>query len=170
VGMGLLYATSTPGANHSFGPTLTPERLGLKDMLTHKEKGKMNRREQNKYCLLDSMIFCSFSRFGMDDIQQLKLTNAVTGWNYTMEEAITIADRIYTLERLFNLREGFSRKDDSLPWRCMNEPLPDGPARGNTVPLGLMLAEYYRERGWDEETGVPDAKTIEALGLADVVG
>jgi aldehyde:ferredoxin oxidoreductase len=135
VGMGLLYATATPGANHSFGPTLTAERVGLKDMLTYKEKGRMNRKEQNKYCLQDSMIFCSFSRFGMDDAQQLRFTNAVTGWNYSDEEAVNIADRIYTLERLFNVREGFSKKDDSLPWRCLNEPMPDGPAQGNTVPL-----------------------------------
>ena len=107
VGMGLLYATATPGANHSFGPTLTPESVELKDMLTHKDKARVVRREQNKYCLQDSMIFCGFSRFGMDDAQRLKFTNAVTGCDYSNEDSINIADRIYTLERLFNVREGF---------------------------------------------------------------
>jgi len=170
VGMGLLYATATPGANHSFGPTLTAERVGLKDMLTHREKGRINRIEQNRYCLQDSMIFCSFSRFGMDDLQRLRLTNAVTGWNYSDGEATTIADRIYTLERLFNIREGFSKKDDALPWRCLNEPMPDGPAQGNTVPLGPMLTDYYRERGWNERTGAPEQETIEKLGLAELAG
>ncbi len=169
VGMGLMYATATPGANHSYGPTLTGERVGLKDMLTHKEKGKLNRKEQNKYCLQDSMVFCSFSRFGMDERQQVRFTNAVTGWNYSDEEATMIADRIYTLERLFNQREGFSKADDTLPWRCLNEPLPDGPAKGNTVPLERMLKDYYQERGWNEESGLPERETIERLGLADLV-
>ncbi|HOG18774.1 MAG TPA: aldehyde ferredoxin oxidoreductase family protein [Syntrophales bacterium] len=169
VGMGLMYATATPGANHSYGPTLTGERVGLKDMLTHKEKGKLNRKEQNKYCLQDSMIFCSFSRFGMDERQQLRFTNAVTGWNYSDEEAVLIADRIYTLERLFNIREGFSKADDTLPWRCLNEPLPDGPAKGNTVPLDLMLKDYYEQRGWNQDSGLPEKETIERLGLSDLV-
>jgi aldehyde:ferredoxin oxidoreductase len=169
VGMGLIYATATPGANHSFGPTLAAERVGLKDMLTSKEKGRIVRQEQNKYCLQDSMIFCSFSRFGADDRQRLRFTNAVTGWDYTDQEAVTIADRIYTLERLFNIREGFSKKDDALPWRCINEPLPDGPARGNTVPLERMLQDYYWERGWNQENGSPDPQTIDRLGLGDLV-
>jgi aldehyde:ferredoxin oxidoreductase len=168
VGMGLLYATSTPGANHSFGPTLTPERVELKDMLTHKGKAAMVRREQNKYCLQDSMIFCSFSRFGMDNTQRLKFTNAVTGWGYSNEESMNMADRIYTLERLFNVREGFSKEDDTLPWRCLNEPMPDGPAKGNTVPLEQMLEEYYKERGWNKN-GIPKTETIRRLGLADLV-
>jgi aldehyde:ferredoxin oxidoreductase len=168
VGMGLLYATSTPGANHSFGPTLTPERVELKDMLTHKGKAAMVRREQNKYCLQDSMIFCSFSRFGMDNTQRLKFTNAVTGWGYSNEESMNMADRIYTLERLFNVREGFSKEDDTLPWRCLNEPMPDGPAKGNTVPLEQMLEEYYKERGWNKN-GIPKRETIKRLGLADLV-
>jgi len=169
-GMGLLYATATPGANHSFGPTLTPERVELKDMLTHKEKGRINRREQNKYCLQDSMIFCGFSRYGMDNQQRLKFVNAVTGWNYSDEETSVIADRIYTLERLFNLREGFSSENDNLPWRSLNEPLPDGPAKGNIVPLKFMLAEYYRERGWNEHTGIPETRTLERLGLIHLRG
>ncbi len=169
VGMGLLYATATPGANHSFGPTLTGERVGLKDMLTYKGKGKLNRKEQNKYCLQDSMIFCSFSRFGMDDAQRLRFTNAVTGWGYSDEGATIIADRIYTLERLFNTREGFSKHDDTLPWRCLNEPLPDGPAQGNTVPLNPMLKDYYEERGWNQDSGMPEQETIERLGLSDLV-
>jgi aldehyde:ferredoxin oxidoreductase len=163
-----MYATATPGANHSFGPTLAAERTVLKDMVTHRGKARMNRIEQNRYCLQDSMIFCSFSRFGMDDGQRLRFTNAVTGWNISDEEAVTIADRIYTLERLFNVREGFSRQDDCLPWRSLNEPLPDGPARGNTVPLERMLTEYYQERGWNDETGIPEKNTIERLGLADL--
>ena len=169
VGMGLMYATATPGANHSYGPTLTGERVNLKDMRTSKGKAKLARNEQNKYCLQDSMIFCSFSRFGMDDELRLRFANAVTGWGYSDDEVTLIADRIYTLERLFNIREGFSKADDSLPLRCLNEPLPDGPARGNTVPLAPMLKEYYEQRGWSQDSGFPEKRTIERLGLSELV-
>ena len=168
VGMGLVYATATPGANHSYGPTLTPESVELKDMLTHKDKARVVRREQNKYCLQDSMMFCAFSRFGMDDARRLKFTNAVTGWGYSNEDSINIADRIYTLERLFNVREGFSKENDTLPWRCLNEPMPNGPAKGNIIPLEGMLTEYYRERGWNKD-GIPKKETINKLGLADLI-
>lgn len=168
VGMGLLYATATPGANHSFGPTLTPERIELKDMLTTHKKAGIILREQNKYCLQDSMIFCSFSRYGLDDMLRLDFTNSVTGWEYSQEEALTIANRIYTLERMFNFREGFVRKHDSLPWRSLHEKMPDGPAKGNRVKLEEMLPEYYRERGWDEKTGIPNDQTLEKLGLNEL--
>lgn len=169
VGMGLLYATATPGANHSFGPTLTPERIELKDMLTTHKKAGIILREQNKYCLQDSMIFCSFSRYGLDDTLRLNFTNSVTGWDYTQDEALTIANRIYTLERMFNIREGFGRKHDSLPWRSLHEKMPDGPAKGNRVKLEEMIPEYYRERGWDEKTGIPNDETLEKLGLSELV-
>jgi len=169
VGMGLLYATATPGANHSFGPTLTPERVELKDMLTTHKKAGVILREQNKYCLQDSMIFCSFSRYGLNDTLRLDFTNSVTGWDYTQDEALTMANRIYTLERMFNIREGFVRKDDSLPWRSLHEQMPDGPAKGNRVKLEEMLPEYYRERGWNEETGIPNEETLQKLGLRELV-
>ncbi|BBO72664.1 aldehyde ferredoxin oxidoreductase [Desulfosarcina widdelii] len=169
VGMGLLYATATPGANHSFGPTLTAEKMELKDTLTNVKKGKIVRREQNRYCLQDSMVMCSFSRFGMNDSHRLRFVNAVTGWNFSDEEAILIADRIFTLEKLFNIREGFSKADDNLPWRCLNEPLPDGLAKGNTVPLESMLQDYYADRGWNRDTGIPGKEMIERLGLSDLV-
>lgn len=168
VGMGLLYATATPGANHSYGPTFRKELVDLKDPFTHKGKGRICRNTQNDYCLQDSMIFCSFSRYGFDNTRRLTFIDAVTGWKYSEAEATRVADRIYTLERLFNLREGFTREDDVLPWRSLNEPMPDGPAKGNTVPLEKMLVDYYKERGWDENTGVPRDETLKELGLIDM--
>ncbi len=169
VGMGLIYATATPGANHSYGPTFSAELVDLKDPLTHKKKGKVARDVQNNYCLQDSMIFCSFSRYGFDDKRRFDFVDAVTGWQISEEERTLVADRIYTLERLFNLREGLTRKDDTLPWRSLHEPMPNGPAKGNTVPLEPMLTDYYLERGWDKKTGVPTRKTLERVGLADLV-
>jgi aldehyde:ferredoxin oxidoreductase len=169
VGMGLMYATATPGANHSYGPTFRVELADLKDPFTHKEKGRVVRATQNEYCLQDSMVFCSFSRYGLDNAKRFALLEAITGWHLPEEQRAVTADRIYTLERLFNLREGFTRRDDSLPWRALHEPMPDGPAKGNTVPLDPMLTDYYRARGWDDRTGVPTEETLKRLGLRDLI-
>jgi aldehyde:ferredoxin oxidoreductase len=73
-------------------------------------------------------------------------------------------ERIWNLERLFNQRAGFTRKDDNLPKRMLTEPLPDGPAKGSTVPLDMMLEEYYKLRGWNEQ-GRPTEQKLTALGL-----
>lgn len=94
--------------------------------------------------------------------------DAVTGHHYTEEERVLVADRIYTLERLFNLREGLTKAEDTLPWRSLHEPIPDGPAKGNTVPLEPMKVDYYRERGWDQD-GIPTRETIDRLGLSDLI-
>ena len=165
VGMGLLYATASPWANHSYGPAFRQE---IKDPLTGKGKAKICLENQNSYCVMDSLIYCSFSRYGMDDVSRLQLLSAVTGWNYSQDEFEHQARRIYTVERLFNLREGFGRQDDTLSFRSLAEPMPDGPAKGNVVPLDEMLPEYYSLRGWDE-SGEPKMETLEALGLTEFI-
>lgn len=161
VGMGLLYATATTGANHSIGPTFREE---MKNPLTGKGKAEIVVKNQNNYCLMDSLIYCAFSRYGMDQTMRLQFLSAGTGWDYSLAEAEIQAHRIYTVERLFNLREGFDNKDDTLPFRSLSEPMPDGPARGNVVPLAEMLDDYYPLRGWDN-AAKPTVKTLEALGL-----
>jgi len=95
----------------------------------------------------------------------------VTGVEVTSEELAVAAERINTLARLINLREGLSRKDDTLPWRVMNEPIPDdGPAKGALVTqeeLDLMLDDYYDSRGWTLE-GVPKKEKLEQLGMDEL--
>jgi aldehyde:ferredoxin oxidoreductase len=93
--------------------------------------------------------------------------NDVTGWDLTLEELTQIADRIYTTERAFNCREGVTRKDDRLPWRFMNEPVPEGPLKGMYCPeeeLDTMLDMYYELRGWDAN-GIPTKETLERHGV-----
>jgi aldehyde:ferredoxin oxidoreductase len=75
-------------------------------------------------------------------------------------------DRIWNLERLFNLREGFTRADDNLPPRLLNEPMPEGPAKGHVVELEPLLEDYYRARQWDTH-GVPTPEVLNRLGLAE---
>jgi aldehyde:ferredoxin oxidoreductase len=76
-----------------------------------------------------------------------------------------IGERQVTLKRLFNTREGISRKDDRLPRRFTHDPMPEGPGKGQVVDLEPMLDDYYRLRGWDRETGLPTRDTITRLSL-----
>ena len=92
----------------------------------------------------------------------------VTGFDYTAEEVQTVGERINNLATAFNVREGFSRKDDTLPERLLTEPLPGGAAKGHFISqqeLDLMLDEYYAARGWDKETGAPSREKLTELGL-----
>ncbi len=163
VGMGLIYATAPTGANHSTGPTLGGEKsLGL---TTNKEKPGLVYKNQNSYCLMDSLVICSFSRYGLDDASRLEILEAVTGEHYAAD---LITRRIFSLERLFNIREGFSRSDDSLPWRSLNEPLPEGPSKGNTVRLDELLDKYYPLRKWDPN-GIPTITCLKELDLEEEI-
>jgi aldehyde:ferredoxin oxidoreductase len=89
----------------------------------------------------------------------------------TPEELVVAAERINTLARIINLREGLSRKDDTLPWKVMNEPIPDdGPVKGSVVTqdeLDLLLDDYYESRGWTLE-GVPTKAKLTQLGMEDL--
>ncbi|MFC2007870.1 aldehyde ferredoxin oxidoreductase family protein [Chloroflexota bacterium] len=116
----------------------------------------------------NSMEICHFSYYPFTDSLVDVMTefyNSVTGQNITGGEALRIGERIINLERAFNLREGLSRDDDSLPERMLKEPLPDGPAKGQVVNLEAMLNQYYQLRGWDQKTGFPTRKKLLVLGL-----
>jgi len=79
-----------------------------------------------------------------------------------------VGERIVNLERAFNVREGFSRKDDTLPERLLREPVPRPPSKGQIFELDKLLDDYYTVREWDIETGIPTRKKLEGLGLKDV--
>lgn len=92
------------------------------------------------------------------------LMNYATSAAYTQESLLEAGERIFNLERMFLLQAGFSRDDDTLPKRMLEEPLLDGPARGHVVELDQMLPEFYRLRGWDEN-GTPTPEKLKSLGL-----
>ena len=100
-------------------------------------------------------------------IHQLEILNAVTGWEFSIDDYMTTGERINTYCRAFNVREGITRKDDHLPRRFM-EPLIGGPTDGQRITkeeLDSMLDSYYEICGWDLKTGVPTKKRLEELGL-----
>ena len=98
-----------------------------------------------------------------DELAQMVST--LTGVPYPTEELLKAGERIWNLERLWNLKAGFTSKDDTLPERLLKDPLPSGGAKGQVNSLGQMLPEYYQLRGWDK-VGVPTEKKLKELALA----
>lgn len=97
------------------------------------------------------------------------LYEAVTGIPLSYKDLIEAAHRVTALEKAFNIREGgIGRKDDYLPYRFLDEPMPDGPAKGRVFEADQMLDEYYETKGFEKESGWPFVETMEALGLKKV--
>lgn len=132
--------------------------------------------DEDLYCVIDSMIICKFTRTiwkVYDDIATVY--SLVTGIPMTAEEMGQVGERISNLARVFNIREGLTRSDDSLPERIKTDPIPSGVAKGSITTqkdLDIMLDGYYEARGWTP-MGVPTKAKLEELGLgsyADIIG
>lgn len=163
-GMALGYAVSERGACHLRGAPIT-EVLGGADPLAVDGKAQLFRDHQCESALWNSAVLCCFPGFGMSLKELCQLVNAATGFDYpTVKDFEGMGERINTLCRLFNVREGLSRAQDTLPARNLNQPLPGGPARGQVVDLDPLLDEYYDLMGWDR-SGIPSPETLARLGL-----
>jgi aldehyde:ferredoxin oxidoreductase len=167
-GMGLEYATSNRGACHVRGYLISPEILGLPEKLDpHVTEGKAGWLKifQDFTAVVDSSGVCLFTTFGIGVPQFAKFCNAATGTNMSDAELLEAGDRIYNLERVFNLKAGIDPSQDKLPKRMLEEPLPDGPAKGEVSKLPQMLPDYYEVRGWSSG-GIPTEGKLQSLGLA----
>jgi aldehyde:ferredoxin oxidoreductase len=169
-GMGLTYGTSSRGACHNVGGWTIRDELqsGKYDRYALEGKGDLVKRLQDTRGYLDSLGLCTIPRhpLGFTDQPTGDVLLAVTGHDFTPELA-RIGERIYTLERIVLNREGVRRGDDYLPQRFMQEPVPDGPAKGRVLTremYDVMLDEYYALRGWDSD-GVPTPQRLRALSL-----
>jgi aldehyde:ferredoxin oxidoreductase len=119
---------------------------------------------------LPSCVYMPRGRLAVDFRFWVRAFKATTGVDLTLEEALRVGERLVNLERAFIVREGFRRKDDSMPRRMGEEPVPSrfyGPLKQED--FNKMLDEYYKLRGWDEETAIPTKKKLEELGLGYVV-
>jgi len=167
-GIGLNYATSNRGACHVRGYTISQEVAEWPyavDRLKYEGKAELTKYMQDFTAVIDSSGMCLFTIFGMGYIHDYgPILRAVTGIPYSDEELLKAGERINNLERLFNLKAGFTRKDDTLPPRFLEEPIPSGPSKGEVFELDRMLPEYYKLRGWGED-GVPTKEKLEELGL-----
>jgi aldehyde:ferredoxin oxidoreductase len=167
-GMGLGYATSNRGACHLKAYTVAAEILGLPrqmDPRATEGKAELTKMFQDATATVDATGLCQFLTFGIGLEEILPQLSAATGVTYTMDDLMKIGERIWTLERLWNERSGMTGKEDTLPKRILEEPIPTGPAKGQVNRLGEMLPEYYRLRGWDVDGKITPEK-LKELGLA----
>ena len=161
LGQALAYATSNRGGCHTRAYMIAPEIIGkpkLIDRHTLIGKPGLVCVFQNLSAAIDSLTMCSFSSFALSSEEYSNMLSAVCGLTYTSEDLLRAGERIWNVERLFNLRAGFSRADDTLPDRFFGD---YGIVR---VEFEDALGEYYRFRGWDSE-GVPSERKLRALGL-----
>jgi aldehyde:ferredoxin oxidoreductase len=168
-GQGLLYATSNRGGCHMRGNMLGPEVLGLPKLIDRFQvQGKSSYviLHQDVAAAIDSLVICKFAHMAVSEEYFARALSAVTGLDFSTGDLIRAGERVWNLERLYNLREGFTAQDDTLPPRLLEEPVPDGPSQGWVSKLEPMLTEYYRARGWDNQ-GVPTRKKLEELDLAE---
>lgn len=166
-GQGLVFATGNRGACHETGNMLGPEVLAvprLIDRFATQGKAGIVSFHQDSAAVIDSLVYCKFAGLAVAEEFFARTLSAVTGENFTADDLMMVGERVWNLERLYNLREGFTKEDDTLPDRMLNEPLPDGPSQGFTVKLAPMLEEYYAFRGWDQN-GVPKPEKLEQLSL-----
>ncbi|MDP2662279.1 MAG: ribosomal protein L7/L12 [Dehalococcoidia bacterium] len=127
-------------------------------------KGQLLKKGAVGRILYDSAILCSFALAVLGREVLPPLLQAAWGRSYSLDELEKVGMRILTLERLFNLREGLGRKDDTLPGRLLREPMADGPNQGRVVDLEPLKDDAYAVLGWDAE-GRPTAATLQELGL-----
>jgi aldehyde:ferredoxin oxidoreductase len=168
-GIGLNYATSNRGGAHVNGYTIAAEIVGapLKvDPLTaDRDKVNLTVLFQNLTAAVDSMGICLFTTFALGADDFAPMIAEAMGWeDYSADELLKTGERIYALERFFNSREGFTNKDDTLPPRLIKEKMPEGPVKGEKMPLLEMLKMYYDERGYTKK-GIPSKKKQQELAL-----
>lgn len=166
-GMGLSYATSNRGACHLRGYTVSSEILGIPektDPLSHEGKAGLVKAFQDATAAVDSAGICVFTTFAWTLEHIAPQIAAATGEAYTPESLLEIGERIWNLERRFNMAAGMTAADDTLPKRLLKDAAKTGPAKGMVAPLDKMLPEYYQLRGWTTD-GIPTNETVERLAL-----
>lgn len=166
-GIGLEYAASNRGGCRVRGYMTSPEILGIPakiDPLVTEGKAATLKIFQDLTAVVDSVGICLFTTFaiGLPEISEMFRT--CTGIEYTDEEVLILGERIWNLEKIFNLECGFSKTDDALHLGLLHEPVTEGSSKGKTSELSTMLSEYYSVRGWDQE-GVPTEEKKKELSL-----
>ena len=166
-GHGLAYATNNRGGDHVYAYLVAPEVLGSPEKLDpYVTTGKAGwvKIFQDLSATIDASGMCLFTSFALGADDYATLLSVTTGIPWDASGVLKTGERIWNLQRMYNLRRGFSRKDDTLPDRFLKEPLQEGAPKGQVWQRDLLLDEYYSVRGWDREGRPTDAKKKE-LGL-----
>ncbi|QNB46338.1 aldehyde ferredoxin oxidoreductase [Thermanaerosceptrum fracticalcis] len=175
--LAVAYATSNRGACHLQGFThpyeiaaTIPELNYCKpfDRFAVRGKGELTANLQNIMSMCDSLKICKFAVVGGVTLTHMvEWLNLITGWEMTVADFLLTGERLFNLKRLYNVRCGITRKDDTLPPRLLSLKRGSGGAADNLPPLGEMLSEYYLYRGWDE-LGRPTQSKLEELDLVNI--
>ena len=166
-GMGLAYASSNRGGCHLRGYTVSSEVLGLPektDPLVTEGKAGLVKAFQDLTAGVDSSGTCIFTTFALSGGDIAPMVDASCDGDWSVERFVEVGERIWNMERQYNIAAGFTGADDTLPERLLKDAAKSGPAKGSVNRLHEMLPEYYELRGWDA-SGVPTAETLGRLGL-----
>jgi aldehyde:ferredoxin oxidoreductase len=173
--MALGLAVATRGACHNRSAAYQADVSELVDRFKAEEsRGRLVAEGEDQEAVLDSLALCKFIRGCFADIyaETADIYNLVTGFDLGAEALRQAGERIVNLKKAFNIREGWRREDDTLPGRILADELPSGVAQGvglTGAELDLMVAAYYRARGWTAEGLIPETKLRE-MGLWELVG
>jgi aldehyde:ferredoxin oxidoreductase len=172
--MALALAVSTRGACHNRSSAYEADFSNVVNrMEADAQRGGITAEGEDFSAVLDSLIWCKFLRKAFDDFwnESADSLNLITGWDVQPDELKMAGERINNLKKLFNIREGWTRADDTLPRRVLTEPLPDGAAAGvglSDGDLQMMVTSYYQVRGWNPDGTIPSSK-LDELGLLKLV-
>ena len=172
--MALGLAVTPRGACHNRSSAYEADFSERVDRLSVDEsRGIIAAESEDFEAVLDSLIWCKFLRKAFNDFyeESAQVYTMITGWDMSLDELKQAGERIHNLKKLFNIREGWSRRDDALPPRTLQEPLPAGVVAGvglTQEELDYMIAGYYQARGWNDDGSVPDTKLAE-LGLLELL-
>jgi aldehyde:ferredoxin oxidoreductase len=189
-GYALALSVSTRGPDHLMSQVYaedgtTPESRSLIEAITGSQeyanhlliekRGAITRWHEDYYAVSDSLGLCTFVTLSrgylVDPLVSSRFYSCATGKEVSAESLLLVGQRIINLEKAFNVREGATRDDDTLPWRLLNEPISSGVYAGmRTTPTQLeqMKDEYYQLRGWQKKTGWPYLETLEKMGLGEI--
>ena len=146
---------------------IAPEIVGLPeklDPLSIEGKAVWVKIFQDLTAVIDSLGLCLFSSFALGADDYKDMFNAIVGQDWTKEQLLKAGDRIWNIERMFNLKAGIGPEQDTLPRRLLTEPIPNGPCKGHVHRLPELLPDYYKERGWNEQ-GLPTEAKLTQLDI-----
>ena len=166
-GQGLEYATSVRGGCHVYGNMVYPEVIGVPvrlDPRATENKGYWTMVMQDLAAAVDASGMCLFGGRVLSGADYATMVSAITGWNMDEREFMQVGERIWNLQKVFNLKAGIGPEADTLPPRMLSEPLQDGAQKGQVWHRNALLPGYYAARGWDEQ-GRPTKKKLDELGI-----
>ncbi len=178
---GLAFAVANRGGDHMTayiqGPTfldipflVIPDSQIKDPLVADPEEVHILVELENVMTALDTLGACKFMGFCVASEEWVELVAHCLGREFTYDDMVKVGERSYNLARVFNVREGVTRADDTLPPRLLEEPLPEGPAKGKVNEnLPEMLDKYYELRGWDKATGKPTPEKLRELGLEEYI-